>query len=47
MYTVQGGQKVAKGMKRVLEERGISTAGRNGNWMRETRNTQTLSTKKA
>ena len=36
MYTVQGGQKVAKGMKMVLEERGISTAGKNGNWMRET-----------
>ncbi len=30
MYT---GQKVAKGLKRVLEERGISTDGRNKEWM--------------
>ena len=36
MYYISGGQKVAKGMKRVLEERGISTEGKNANWMRET-----------
>ena len=28
MYYISGGQKVAKGMKRVLEERGISTEER-------------------
>ena len=33
MYTVVNGQKVAKGLKRVLEERGISTDGRNKEWM--------------
>ena len=30
------GKKVAKGMKMVLEERGVSTVGKNGDWMRET-----------
>ena len=28
------GEKVAKGMKLVLEERGVSTLGKNGEWMR-------------
>ena len=35
-YTNHDGRKVAKGMKMVLEERGISTAGKNADWMRET-----------
>ena len=35
-YTERDGRKVAKGMKMVLEERGISTAGKNADWMRET-----------
>lgn len=30
MYFMQGGLKVAKGLKMVLEERGISTEGKNG-----------------
>ena len=34
-YTVRG-EKIAKGMKMVLEERGISTIGKNAGWMRET-----------
>ena len=33
MYIVVRGQKVAKGMKAVLEERRISTAGKNAEWM--------------
>ena len=37
MYTTaRDGTKVAKGMKMVLEERGVSTAGRGADWMRET-----------
>ena len=35
MYIVVIGQKVAKGMKAVLEERRISTAGKNAEWMRK------------
>ena len=35
MYFISGGQKIAKGMKRVLEERGISTEGKTASWMRE------------
>ena len=34
MYITIRGEKVAKGMKNVLEERGVSTTGRNGDWMR-------------
>ena len=34
MYTTVRGEKVAKGMKLVLEERGVSTLGKNGEWMR-------------
>ena len=33
MYTVVNGQKVAKGLKLVLEERGVSTEGHNKQWM--------------
>ena len=33
MYTVVRRQKVEKGMKAVLEERGINTAGKNAQWM--------------
>ena len=37
MYTTaRDGTQVAKGMKRVLEERGISTLGKGADWMRET-----------
>ena len=36
MYIIKNGEKVAKGMKQVLEERGISTIGKNADWMRET-----------
>lgn len=36
MYYLDKGMKVAKGMKMVLEERGISTAGKTGDWMRKT-----------
>ena len=35
-YTDRDGRKVEKGMKMVLEERGISTEGKNADWMRET-----------
>ena len=35
-YTDRDGKKVAKGMKMVLEERGVSTAGKGGDWMRKT-----------
>ena len=35
-YTEQDGKKVAKGMKMVLEERGVSMAGKTGDWMRKT-----------
>ena len=35
-YTERDGKKVAKGMKVVLEERGVSTAGKTGDWMRQT-----------
>ena len=34
MFTTVHGEKVAKGMKRVLEERGVSTNGRNGDCKR-------------
>ena len=37
MYTTaRDGTKVAKGLKMVLEEHGVSTAGRGADWMRET-----------
>ena len=37
MYTTaRDGTKVAKGLKMVLEERGISTLGKGADWMRET-----------
>ena len=36
MYVVRGGVKVAKGMKVVFEERGVSTIGMNADQMRET-----------
>ena len=36
MYIIKSGEKVAKGMKQVLEERGMSTIGKNADWMRET-----------
>ena len=32
----KNGQKVAKGMEIVLQERGISTLGKKGDWMRKT-----------
>ena len=35
MYTVVRGEKVAKGMKAVLEERRINTNGKNAEWMRK------------
>ena len=35
-YTDHEGRKVAKGLKMVLEERSISTAGNMADWMRET-----------
>ena len=35
-YAERDGKKVAKGMKMVLEERGLSTAGKTGDWMRQT-----------
>ena len=34
IYITMRGEKVAKGMKNVLEERGVSTTGRNCDWMR-------------
>jgi transposase len=34
--TDRDGKKVAKGMKMVLEERGISTVGKSADWMRQT-----------
>ena len=34
-YKERDGKKVAKGMKMVLEERGISTAAKTGDWMRK------------
>ena len=37
MYTTASdGTKVAKGLKIVLEERGVSTVGKGADWMRET-----------
>ena len=33
MYTTIRGEKIAKGLKLVLEERGVSTEGRNKQWM--------------
>lgn len=36
MYFMRGGEKVAKGMKIVLEERGISIVGKKGDWMHDT-----------
>ena len=38
MYFVHGGEKIAKGMKTVLEERGISTAGKK--WKMDARHPQ-------
>ena len=35
MYTTVRGEKIAKGMRMVLEERGVSTAGKNADWMRK------------
>ena len=35
-YTERDGKKVAKGMKMVLEECGVSTARKTGDWMRKT-----------
>lgn len=35
MFSIKGGKKVAKGMKQVLEERGLSTGGMNQEKMRE------------
>ena len=35
MYTLVRGENVAKGMKAVLEERGISIVGKNAEWMRK------------
>ena len=34
-FTNSTGQKVVMGMKMVLEERGVATEGRNGEWMRK------------
>ena len=37
MYTTaRDGTKVAKGLKMVMEERGVSTVGKGADWMRET-----------
>jgi transposase len=33
--TRKGGKKVAKGLKMVLEERGMSTVGKSADWMRK------------
>ncbi len=35
MYYMQGGVKVAKGLKFVLEERGVSTIGKQKEWMKQ------------
>ena len=35
-YTERDGRKVAKGLKMVLEERGVSTVGKMADWMRQT-----------
>ena len=35
MYTTVRGEKIPKGMKMVLEERGVSTAGKNSDCMRK------------
>ena len=35
-YTERDGKKVAKGLKMVLEERGVSTVGTSVDWMRKT-----------
>ncbi len=35
MYFLKDGKKIAKGLKTVLEERGLSTHGKNLPWMRE------------
>ena len=35
LYTTVRGEKIPKGMKMVLEERGVSTAGKNADWMRK------------
>jgi hypothetical protein len=32
-YTERDGRKVAKGLKIVLEERGVSTGGKTADWM--------------
>lgn len=36
MHFIRGGNKVAKGMKMVLEERGVSTVGMNAQQISET-----------
>ena len=36
MYFTERDGKVAKGMRMVLEERGVSTVGKGGDWMRQT-----------
>ena len=35
-YTERDGRKVAKRLKMVLEERGVSTVGKTADWMRQT-----------
>ena len=35
MYTIVRGEKIPKGMKMMLEEHVVSTAGKNGEWMRK------------
>jgi len=35
IYTTVRREKIAKGMRMVLEERGISTIGKNGDWMKK------------
>ena len=34
MYYMEGGRKIAKGLKMVLEERGVRTDGKNKEWMK-------------
>ena len=34
-FTDSTGRKIAKGIKMVLEERGVSTEGKGGDWMRK------------
>lgn len=35
MYYIERGQKIAKGLKRVLEERGVCTLNKNKEWIQE------------